>query len=877
MKRNIPKFVLTLLLVGMLLPILSGGVASAQSVDWYDPGWDFRRPVEIPHPCGIGELTDFQVQVTLDDSFDFSQALPDGNDLRVTDSDGMTPIPFWIEEWDSPGMTASIWIKVPSIPLAGTTIYLYYGNPSPPGPPIPDLVEVPPIGPWDDHADNPIVPIGDPGGGSGLLAENIIYDDVTGHYWLVFAVYRGGSSVGLAWSDDPADPTAWNWQGIVITSANAPHLIEHGGIWYIFYADKANFGGSPYPSSRPISVATSASVGGPYTYAATVLTSTLPWEAARVDEPYVFQRNDGKWILVYMGDAGGTTELIGYASADDIMGPYTKFAGNPCIDFGPPGSIDAGTVADPWVVEFYGTYYIGYTVSSTKSSPWRTSYVTTDDWITFTKSNEIILDLGPPGAWDERDAFRGAVTRFGDTYYFPYTGKYASGSPSGYIMGIATQPAFMPEVPPPINDPDSVFEFFDCFEDEDLDTSKWTVIYTGTGHTTEVSGGILTITAQAGGYVRMWGSTYIGTGTLLEARARNLDAGLNPGSVETNTAGEIGYSGSNFNNIIRVMDYPDLQKYTIQAAAGGVTSGYTDTLVDFDTAWHTYRIFRTATGTAEFQIDENTPQSLGSPYVPTIGLRPWLMSYARNPALQNQFQVDCIRVRKYCGADPVVELGEEEYPNQPPVADAGPDQTVEQTSHAGTSVTLDGSGSYDPDKDPLSYVWSASGIIFDDPTSPTPTATFLLGRTTVTLIVNDGCVDSDLDMVDITVEDTTPPDISVSIIPDTLWPPNHKMVVVTATVTVSDICDSNPSVVLTSVVSDEPDDAKGNGDGKTVDDIQDADIGFEDYEFQLRAERAGSGDGRTYTITYTVTDASGNSATAIAEVIVPHDQGKGKK
>jgi hypothetical protein len=48
----------------------------------------------------------------------------------------------------------------------------------------------------------------------------------------------------------------------------------------------------------------------------------------RVDEPYVFQRNDGKWVLVYMGDAGSITEQVGYATADNITGPYTPFAGN---------------------------------------------------------------------------------------------------------------------------------------------------------------------------------------------------------------------------------------------------------------------------------------------------------------------------------------------------------------------------------------------------------------------------------------------------------------------------------------------------------------------------------------------------------------------
>ncbi len=291
--------------------------------------------------------------------------------------------------------------------------------------------------------------------------------------------------------------------------------------------------------------------------------------------------------------------------------------------------------------------------------------------------------------------------------------------------------------------------------------------------------------------------------------------------------------------------------------------------------------------------------------------------------------------------------------NQPPVADAGSDQTVEQTYYQGADVTLDGSGSSDPDGDPLTYSWTWTG---GSATGVSPTVSLPLGTTTITLVVNDGTVDSDPDTVNITVHDTTPPvitcpadvtveqesaagtvvpltatatdicdadvditsdelaiyplgtttvtftatddsgnsascattvtvvdttppEISVTVSPDTLWPPNHKMVDIAATVTVSDICDAAPSVVLTSVTSNEPDNDQGkpsdpqdstSGDGNTVNDI-DAGIGTEDYEFQLRAERAGAGDGRVYTIIYEVTDASGNSAIAIATVVVPHD------
>lgn len=110
----------------------------------------------------------------------------------------------------------------------------------------------------------------------------------------------------------------------------------------------------------------------------------------------------------------------------------------------------------------------------------------------------------------------------------------------------------------------------------------------------------------------------------------------------------------------------------------------------------------------------------------------------------------------------------------------------------------------------------------------------------------------------------------LSVSPDTLWPANHKYVDVTATVVVSDNFDSNPTVTLVSVTSNEPD--NGLGDGDTADDI----VIVDDFHLKLRAERSGNGIGRVYTITYMVTDACGNSATQSVTVTVPKSKGKNK-
>jgi hypothetical protein len=216
------------------------------------------------------------------------------------------------------------------------------------------------------------------------------------------------------------------------------------------------------------------------------------------------------------------------------------------------------------------------------------------------------------------------------------------------------------------------------------------------------------------------------------------------------------------------------------------------------------------------------------------------------------------------------------------VADAGEDlDDLECASSQGAQATLDGLGStvdganaaLDPD---VTFLWEATGIVFDDETSPTPTATFPLGTTTVTLTVTHTdpitlVETSDEDMVDVTVVDTTPPTLSLVPDPAVLWPPNHTLHAVEVIVLGADACDPAADVVLTSLTSSEPD--NGTGDGDTVDDIQQAAIGTDDREFRLRAERAGNGSGRVYTAIYNITDASGNSTNGLTEIVVPHDQG----
>lgn len=287
-----------------------------------------------------------------------------------------------------------------------------------------------------------------------------------------------------------------------------------------------------------------------------------------------------------------------------------------------------------------------------------------------------------------------------------------------------------------------------------------------------------------------------------------------------------------------------------------------------------------------------------------------------------------------------------ENANEPPLADAGEDQTINCAPITGVDVNLDGSGSSDPDEDELTYSWSngATGL--------SPTVTIVPGIHTITLTVDDGngetatdelviTVNADIESPvieppeiislnndpgacgaiytlsppvaydncgiatlendapgefpvgsttvtwtatdihanfstvtqDVIVLDIENPVLETSIAVITLWPPNHKYKNISIDdfgANAFDNCGLSPDgIIIGRVTSDEPEDAKGGGDGNTKNDIVIAD-GCTSVD--LRAERQGGGNGRVYTITLVVKDQAGNQATAQCYVHIPHDR-----
>lgn len=97
----------------------------------YLPGYTSRVPISIAGPSLFGNVSNFPVYLNLDDlpgSF-FNSVQADGDDIRLTEEDGVSELPFELVSIDTSGGTGQLYFKAPSLLISTTTnFYLYFGN-----------------------------------------------------------------------------------------------------------------------------------------------------------------------------------------------------------------------------------------------------------------------------------------------------------------------------------------------------------------------------------------------------------------------------------------------------------------------------------------------------------------------------------------------------------------------------------------------------------------------------------------------------------------------------------------------------------------------------------------------------------------------------
>jgi probable HAF family extracellular repeat protein len=135
------------------------------------------------------------------------------------------------------------------------------------------------------------------------------------------------------------------------------------------------------------------------------------------------------------------------------------------------------------------------------------------------------------------------------------------------------------------------------------------------------------------------------------------------------------------------------------------------------------------------------------------------------------------------------------------------------------------------------------------------------GQYSIVVTVSDAAGNSATTSIPLIISDTTAPVFqSIAVSPNVLSPPNHALIAVAVSASVTDNCDAAPATKIVSITCN---------DTASPGEIQITGA----MSATLAASKSNSGNTRIYTITVQATDATGNSSTAQVTVSVPKSGG----
>ncbi len=100
--------------------------------DWYNASWGRRIKLTVLNTMVAESVTDFPVYVDLGNlpSGFFANVQSDGDDIRITESDGVTELPFELVAIDTGAETGELHFKADLSSTTDSEFFLYYNNPS---------------------------------------------------------------------------------------------------------------------------------------------------------------------------------------------------------------------------------------------------------------------------------------------------------------------------------------------------------------------------------------------------------------------------------------------------------------------------------------------------------------------------------------------------------------------------------------------------------------------------------------------------------------------------------------------------------------------------------------------------------------------------
>jgi len=159
------------------------------------------------------------------------------------------------------------------------------------------------------------------------------------------------------------------------------------------------------------------------------------WERGGLYKPCIL-KHEGKYYIFYNAKnqtEGAWHEQTGVAMSKDLNN-WTRYANNPVIPNGGPGSPDEKFASDPCVLQVGGRWAFYYFGLDTKGKA-RDLVATGPDLFHAEKCKEIVVDVGPPGSVDSAYAHKPSIIAHNDDLYHFYCAVSRQGNKE--IRGIS--------------------------------------------------------------------------------------------------------------------------------------------------------------------------------------------------------------------------------------------------------------------------------------------------------------------------------------------------------------------------------------------------------------------------------------------------------
>ena len=143
------------------------------------------------------------------------------------------------------------------------------------------------------------------------------------------------------------------------------------------------------------------------------------WERGGLYKPYLVKHGDTFYLFYNAKTAEKVWhEQTGVATSKDLV-TWHRYPGNPLLRNGGPEAPDGRFASDPFVATHRGQWAMFYFGLSYADHKARDLVAVGPDPLHFTKTNEILIDVGPPGSIDDAYAHKPAlIYHKGDLYHF---------------------------------------------------------------------------------------------------------------------------------------------------------------------------------------------------------------------------------------------------------------------------------------------------------------------------------------------------------------------------------------------------------------------------------------------------------------------------